>query len=38
MIYIADAAAIKVCSLEVYLIEYIGLFFAGDHNLSLQIS
>ena len=26
-IYISDAAAIKVCSLDVYLIEYLRTFF-----------
>ena len=38
MIYIADAAAIKVCSFNVYLINIFRPFFAGDHNLWVQIS
>jgi hypothetical protein len=38
MIYIADAAAIKVCPLYTYLVGYRRPCFIGHHDLSCQVS
>ena len=38
MIHIADAAAIKVRPLYVYLVGCLRPWFVGDHNLSCQVS
>jgi hypothetical protein len=38
MIHIADAAAIKVRPLYVYLLGYLRPWFVGGYNLSCQVS